>query len=135
MSITPQDFLRSAEELAATDDSEVYQRNAISRLYYAAYHRSCEYIEPDRNDRDAGAHRSYIQQLTESDPGTIARKLGVSLGAVYSGRIRSDYKLAEDVLPRDFSMLLNRTRDIFTLIDTPPQQPPAHKTPKLQIIR
>lgn len=141
MSIKPQEFLRSAEELAATDAREVHQRNAISRLYYAAYHRTCEYIEPDgkdrRNDngRRVGSHRNYIEQLKECDSGTPARKLGVSLSVVYSGRIRADYKLTEDVIPREFPMHLNRTRDIFTLIDATPTPPPVHRAPVLQIIR
>lgn len=135
MSITPQDFLRSAEELAATDTTEVYQRNAISRLYYAAYHRSCEYIVPDKKDREVGSHRSYIQQLEESDPGTTAKRLGVSLKTVYSGRIRADYYLKENVLPREFPMHLQRTRAIFALIDNPTQQTPVCSSSHLKVVK
>lgn len=135
MSITPQEFLRSAEELAATDATEVYQRNAISRVYYAAYHCLREYIEPDKKDRGVGSHRGYIEQLLESGSGSTARKLGVSLGAIYSGRLKADYKLTDDVLPREFPMHLNRTKAIFALIDSPPQQPPARSIPKLQVIK
>ena len=144
MSITPQDFLESAESMAATDAREVHQRNAISRLYYSAYHRSHEYIAPDGKAREhvapdgtarkLGMHRNYLEQLIESAPGTTARKLGVSLEVVYSGRIKADYHLENDVQPREFSMRLNRTKDIFTLINTTPQQSQARTTPHLKAI-
>ena len=136
MSITAQDFLQSAEMLAAFDTGEVHQRNALSRVYYAAYHRSCEYIKPDNKDRGVGSHRGYIEQLLESPSGSLARRIGVSLGVVFSGRIRADYKLTETVTPREFSMSLARVKDIFTHIDSSHQQATA-QTPNrvLQVLK
>lgn len=134
MSITPQDFLGSAEYLAATDAGEVHQRNAISRVYYAAYHRSCEFIEPDGENRGVGSHRSYIEQLQNAAPGSVARRLGVSLGVVYSGRVRADYKLSVDVQSREFPMLLNRVKEIFTLVNATTQQANVRSNPHLKVI-
>lgn len=135
MSITPQEFLNSAVVLASIDTSEVHQRNAISRLYYAAYHRSCEFIKPDGKDRGFGSHRSYIEQLLESAPGSLARRVGVSLEVVYIGRVRSDYRLTDTVLPREFSTFLNRTRELFTLFNTSQQQLPVRSTSTIKVVK
>jgi uncharacterized protein (UPF0332 family) len=144
MSITSQDFLRSAEIIAAIDASEVHQRNAISRAYYAAYHRACDVIKPDNKDRGVGSHRSYIEQLLESEPGTLARRAGVNLEAVYCGRIKADYKLEKTVSPHEFSTLLNRTKGLFTLfdsqqqqksVDSPQQQTTTNRPTQLKIVK
>lgn len=126
MSVTPQEFLDSALELATAGTNEICQRNAISRLYYAAFHRAQEFIKPDGVDRGFGSHRNYFDQLNEADGGSTARRLGMHLKVVYSGRIKSDYKLDEDVQPRDFSMHRQRVETIFSLLDNPT---PAASTP------
>jgi uncharacterized protein (UPF0332 family) len=143
MSVTPSDFLKSAEILAASGMDEICQRNAISRAYYAAYHRSCESIPPDGKSRGKGTHSSYIDQLNEADAGTLMRKVGVRLGAIYSGRITSDYRLEHEVRPKDYAMQICRTKELFSLLETPPSPATTNLTeninpqgrPRLRIVK
>jgi uncharacterized protein (UPF0332 family) len=146
MSVTPNDFLHSAQTLAALGNDEINQRNAISRVYYAAFHRSCEIFKPDGVDRKKGSHYSYILQLEEAVAGSLERRVGVNLNVIYGGRVRSDYKLDQTVSASDFSLLLSRTKAVFTLLHSSPpqppqtpqppqQQPPTRHTPQFKIIK
>lgn len=117
MSISANDFLLSADHIASIDPTEIYQRNAISRGYYAAYHRAIEYIAPDKKDRGLGQHRSYLAQLEEHDAGTLERRLGVSLSVAYSHRITADYRLYRTVSTNDFSSVIRRVRSVFDLTE------------------
>lgn len=127
MSVTPDDFLKSALEFAASGLGEINQRNAISRAYYASYHQACGAIAPDGKPRyttapdgtkrTLGMHTGYIEQLKESQPSTIERSVGVKLGAIYSGRIIADYRLKESVSPKSYTMQIARTQELFKLIE------------------
>lgn len=119
MSVTPSDFLDSAQKLAAAGNDEMSQRNAISRAYYAAYHRSCASLPPEKTGGNTGMHRSYINQLMAADPGTIERNAGVKLNSIYSRRIRADYRLHENLSVGAVAMQISAATELFQLFDIP----------------
>lgn len=90
MSVTHEHFLSSAKEIAASGLDEMSQRNAISRAYYAAYHRSKVAIPPDNLDRNVGSHKSYILQLKEAPNGSENRRLGLKLSSLYAARVDAE---------------------------------------------
>lgn len=128
MSVTPSDFLQSARALAASGTDEMSQRNAVSRAYYAAYHQSCSFISPDKKDRGVGSHKGYIEQLMDHDVGTIERKIGALLSAIYSGRRFADYKLDANIRSGSFGMQIQRVDELF-LLTTSPTPPSSSATP------
>lgn len=152
MAVGPVDFLGSAKEIAANCQGEIARRNAASRAYYAAYHKSCERIAPDGKDRTAppvngnkprrpGMHKSYILQLEEFAAGSEERKIGVRMARLYALRKVADYKLCDHVSAADVSVQLNNAQDVFNLVGqlnpppsgnsaTPPVSPqPASPSP------
>lgn len=135
MTVTAEHFLDSAAEIASSGLDEMSQRNAISRAYYAAFHKTCFVIAPDRVKRNTGMHRGYIEQLNEYSPGTVERKLGAKLGAIYARRIKSDYHLNENVVPRDFSMQINQVNELVELLSNYAPNLKPHVVPHLKIIR
>ena len=134
MSISARDFLTSAESLAVFGLDEINQRNAISRAYYAAYHRAKNEFAPDGKVRGVGMHRGYIQQLKEADRGTLERKIGVSLGVIYSSRIISDYQLDKNVTSSDFSQTISRAKILFELLDKTAPAPATNPLTHLRVI-
>lgn len=124
MSVSPSDFLQCAETLAVSGDkNEMMQRNILSRAYYAAYHRACEFVPFKNSDksRDSGMHRSYFEQLLQNKNGTIERKIGEKLKSMYSRRILADYRLKEDIRPDQIAVQLHSARALFKLLENPTQ--------------
>jgi uncharacterized protein (UPF0332 family) len=117
MSVTPDDFLESARSLAAEND-EMARRNALSRAYYAAFHRIVATIRPVENDdtSKSGMHRRFINQLMSCDSGTSERLLGVKLQTLYSRRITADYRLGDDILPAKVAQQISCAREIFNIV-------------------
>jgi hypothetical protein len=123
MSVTPNDFLASAQSIAASGNDEMTQRNAVSRGYYAAFHYSCGLFPPDGKDRGVGMHKGYIDQLQEGSAGSDQRKAGVALAAMHGARIWADYRLDDDKRNPTFAMQVTRAQAIFSLRAPPPSSP------------
>jgi len=126
MSVTPYAFLESASEIATNCSGEIAQRNALSRVYYAAYHRTREVIDPDGKDRTApgkssrkpGMHRGYILQLEEASAGSVERRIAVRMKTLYGSRKIADYDLHDEISPVTFAVNVNLTKELFSLVDT-----------------
>lgn len=119
MSVTPSDFLDSARVIASSGKDEMSQRNAVSRAYYAAYHRSCEIIPPIKREADnkVGMHRGYIDQLMEAEPSTKERTAAVKLSTMHSRRIKADYRLNEFFRQDSVAIQLSAATELFDLLD------------------
>lgn len=126
MSVIPYAFLESASEIATNCSGEMAQRNALSRVYYAAYHRTREVIEPDGKDRTApginsrkpGMHRGYILQLEEASAGSVERRIAIRMKTLYSSRKIADYEIHEEISSTTFAVNVNLTKELFSLVDT-----------------
>lgn len=117
MSVTPKDFLESAEILAKSGSDEMTQRNVLSRAYYAAYHRSCEYIKPKDSDENVGIHKRYINQLMRGENGSIDRKIGGRIKSMYLRRRFADYFLKDEIKTDAAALQLDTAKDLFSIID------------------
>ncbi len=120
MSVSPSDFLASADSLAASGDkSEMTKRNVLSRAYYAAFHRAQEFAPAERNTGggELGMHRRYFDQLLQNKKGSIERKIGEKLKSMYSRRLLADYHLHEDIAIDDVPVQLYSSRALFQLLD------------------
>lgn len=125
MPVTPNNFLQSAKDIAASCSGEIAQRNALSRIYYAAFHRTCEVIAPDGKDRTApgknsrkpGMHRSYILQLEEAPGGTLERRIAVRMNTLYNSRRNADYKLDSDIPASEFAVNIGLAMELFDNVD------------------
>lgn len=117
MSVCPADFLESAKTLAM-DKSEIAKRNALSRSYYAAYHLSKTLFPLARGVAVKGIHKTYIDFLKNHSPGSIERKLGLSLSTLYARRIRADYRLDDPIGPTEVALQISATVDLFNKLAT-----------------
>ena len=84
-------FKEVAERLAVSSD-EGDQRTAISRAYYFAHHRACEYCSEVLNEtlpRDGRRHQVVIDLL---DQGNVAESIVAGkLKRIRSERTKADY--------------------------------------------
>jgi len=131
MSVSPSDFFQSAKELASNVD-EISRRNSVSRAYYAAYHHMSSIIPYDGdsvNGRNAGMHRSYINQLMEANQDSVERKAGVKLQSLHARRVKADYRICDNLDARMVSMQIDGVNFIFNLVpnDYSPEVPPKGK--------
>ncbi|CAE6723461.1 hypothetical protein [Candidatus Nitrotoga fabula] len=118
MSVTPDDLLKHALELASHHSDEITQRNVISRAYYAAYHRACEFIKPERQMLgDAGMHKQYITQLNQGKSCSIERKIGGKIKTMHVRRITADYRIREDVPNSNVAIQISAAKELFSIID------------------
>lgn len=102
MPVKSQDLLELAVELAGSA-SETKQRAAISRAYYAAYHRckNWERTLPQRGDphQAKGSHESLISRLRHPNPvcpvaiAHCSRQVGDELEIQRRNRVHADYKI------------------------------------------
>lgn len=123
MSVSPSDFLTSADSLAASaDKNEMTLRNVLSRAYYAAFHRAQEFAPSQQAHNDGiGMHRSYIEQLMQNKSGSIERKLAEKLKSMYSRRIKADYQLDKNIAHDDVPVQLYSAKALFKLLENPIQ--------------
>lgn len=120
MSIDHLEFLSSAEKMIP-GAAEIDLRNAISRAYYAAYHRalaSAEYC-PDNSHLvlDCGAHERTISRFLSFDnssPLAIpAKSLAYVLRQLKTNRHRADYTLREDVMVDEVESHMTLVKKLF----------------------
>lgn len=117
MSVTPKDFLDSATTLAGSGCDEMMKRNVLSRAYYAAYHRSCEFIKPEDTDENVGVHKRYVNQLMRGDSGSIERKIGGRIRSMYSRRRTAGYQLNSNIEKDAAALQLAIARELFSIIE------------------
>ncbi|MEO6423445.1 MAG: hypothetical protein ABIR84_12410 [Candidatus Nitrotoga sp.] len=138
MSVTPKEFLDSATKLAIPGCDEMTQRNVISRSYYAAYHRSCEIINPNAHNDRGGMHKNYFFQLNCGAPGSIERKIGGRLKALYARRIDADYKLDQNLKNDAYILQMQTANDLFKILAEPRDiviNSPPQARPKMKVVK
>lgn len=111
MSVTPKDFLDSASSLVAQGIiDEITQRNVVSRAYYAAFHRSCEFVEPAYSS--SSLHKSYINQLNRG--GLLERQISGILKRMHGRRVTADYHLDENLKKDAVALQILAANELFT---------------------
>ena len=106
--MTGSEYLALAKHLIAPEaqvSSEARLRSAISRAYYAAFHKAKEITLPSDTTGGFDSHRQIVDTLQESDD-KEGRQIGVDLDRLRGNRIHADYRsqrrnwsvLAEDAV-------------------------------------
>lgn len=100
MSVSPSDFLTSAEH-AAEQQTEIGYRNAISRAYYAVFHEALGVAEAHFSDPNAhlqmGEHERLSERYKRWDNLPQSRSISIMLVNMKSQRHIADYALTEEV--------------------------------------
>lgn len=129
MPIEPKNLKRLAEQQADCADNEATRRSAISRAYYAAYHRcrrwerSLPYL--GRASRPAGVHDRLIQRLSAADKrcgADIVARSEVLAELMQLGLIRrvaADYHLWAAMDEEVVQQQLEATRQVFATCADP----------------
>ena len=110
MAITPDDLLRTADELAQ-GDRESDWRNATSRAYCAAYH-ACIPFAFGSESAEPG-HREIADMLTRPTAAMQSRSVGYLLAQCRALRERADYRISADFLRGDVNTALRASISIF----------------------
>jgi len=113
MAVNKNEFLDFAKNLPG--DSEINNRNAVSRAYYAAYHTCLEKFSPAQSAA-GGVHAKLIDGLIKS-PSSADRQIGYILKDIKDRRTISDYFLAEEVTLADRQKAVISTEKLIALVD------------------
>lgn len=104
MAINPEDLLDLAKSLhGQAKESEAYRRSAISRYYYAMYHKVHSILEQEPLDYNKGCHENLIKYLKneaqhdEPHDFRILVRLAESLRQERDRRNNADYQLDESI--------------------------------------
>jgi hypothetical protein len=126
MPIKSKDLLLLATELASSP-IEVKRRAAISRAYYASYHRCIDWEGqlPQTGDpkKLKGSHESLISRLRYPDPacGThiaaCSREIGDELEIQRRNRAHADYKVKAWISTHMLDEQLQRAAKVLDLCD------------------
>ncbi|OWQ48831.1 hypothetical protein CDL60_02780 [Roseateles noduli] len=112
------------------EGSEVATRDAISRAYYAAFHRcrAWEQSLPELGDNEGpggGSHQELINRLKNPSKkcgeviGHRSRTNGTQLEVQRDRRQMADYDLEEDVMPAVMHDQLSQVRQLLRRCDEP----------------
>jgi len=113
--------LKLAKQLAgdksAHSSEEAKLRSAVSRAYYAAFHKAQKVVFPDRLPEGFGSHREVIDELQRSDDPS-RRQIGVEMNRLQGDRKKADYydsinnlpRMAQDVLISVEELISNLSR-------------------------
>lgn len=115
MSVRPSDFLDSAK-LLAQGNCEIDKRNAISRAYYAAYHRA-KTVYPFRPAKGQTSHKSFFDHLMKSQLKYPARLVGSRLKTMHVHRVTADYFIQEEIFSSILNIQLDGAEEIIALLD------------------
>lgn len=115
MSVKPAEYLASADTIQKSALTEGCYRSAISRSYYAAYHRAIEAL-PAPEYTGGGMHKSYISSLQKQAPSTLARRLGITLKYIYQLRVISDYHPQHDISEMESKMVIASANKVFDIL-------------------
>lgn len=126
-------YLLARVLLSQADDSphkEAMLRSAVSRAYYAAFHRACEYLEevneyPTRKQFEGSGretHRFLISIFENNHEHLEWRKIGEKLHYLKGLRQKADYtKSVEKHIFRKqgrVEELVDRAKEVIDLIDS-----------------
>ncbi|MFA5595947.1 MAG: hypothetical protein WDA26_00090 [Pusillimonas sp.] len=125
MSISEHDLIDLARALFEHAEEEVDHRSAISRAYYAAYHRSKDfhgrlpYPGKGLKGGNAGVHETLIYQLNNPTVGDKNLSLhscavGQKLQTLKKRRHEADYLLGRTVGPRAAELAIIEAEDLLS---------------------
>ncbi len=113
MAITPDELLRTAEELAR-GSRESDWRNGASRAYYAAYH-ACIPFAYGTASAEPG-HREIARRLTQAAAPVASRSAGYLLDQCRELRERADYRISAEFGRDDAQTALSASHRIFEVV-------------------
>ena len=126
-------YLLAGEQLSQAESSprkEALLRSSVSRAYYAAFHRACEYLEevkeyPTRQQFEGSrreTHRFLISIFEDSHDHPERCKIGEELRYLKGLRQKADYaKYVEKHMFRKKKMVepvIDKAREVIDLIDS-----------------
>lgn len=124
MSISERDLIELARASHEHAEEEVDYRSAISRAYYAAYHRCADfhsrlpYGGKEPRGGNAGVHERLIHRLTNptiTDEGMFTRsvELGHKLKTLKMRRYIADYRLDKTVRKSDSELTVIEASELL----------------------
>jgi hypothetical protein len=126
MPITSKELLQLAQELAASP-TEVKRRAAISRAYYAAYHRCFDWEKKlPLAGEDHGLHGSHAALIArlkhphercEEAAADCSRRVGAQLEVQREHRALADYKVKQHLPSRMLAEQLRLAADVIERCD------------------
>lgn len=100
MSVNAEDFHTFARRTWDGARAEIDHRNAVSRLYYAAYHACTDGLRAKgHNLRPEIGHYEFCQDLLSRPVGSVLRNLGLALDNLRQRRNAADYAIRIDFPP------------------------------------
>jgi uncharacterized protein (UPF0332 family) len=116
MPVTPTLLLEAAQALRQ-GGSEVDQRNAASRAYYAAYHRCLPIAEGiGLVATGKGVHRDLIDTLIGARPPKL-KSIGYMLEQGRRLRVKADYEIASEFARDQAQTVMGHCEAIFNSAD------------------
>ena len=118
MPVDPDDILATAESMGQ-EGEEVHWRNAISRAYYAAFHKSrilAEGIEPQTDFATSTAHQD-VPNVIKATHGLKGRQISAMLTNSHKARKRADYDIRQHVERDEGLNAIANSKRILSLVD------------------
>ena len=113
MAVTPKQ-LREGAQKAELDGPEVERRVAVSRTYYAAFHRCRAIAQRQGMFADAGGtHAEVIEALTRSRKRKL-QSIGYMLRQCRELRVKADYQIGDDLTIQDAEAAKDQCERIWT---------------------
>lgn len=110
MAITPDDLLRTADELAQGDR----ESDLAKRAYYAAYHACIPFAFGSESAQPG--HREIADMLTRPAAAMQSRSVGYLLAQCRALRERADYRISADFLRGEVNTALRASHRIFDIV-------------------
>ena len=116
MPVTPKLLLEAAKALGQ-GKSEVDQRNAASRAYYAAYHRCLPIAESIGLPAETkGVHRDLIGTLTKTRDMQV-KSMGYMLDQCRGLRVKADYEIQIEFSAENARLVMDQCERILSRAD------------------
>ena len=116
MAVTPKQ-LREGAQKAELDGPEVERRVAVSRTYYAAFHRCRPIAQRQGMFADAGGtHAEVIEALTRSRKRKL-QSIGYMLRQCRELRVKADYQIGDDLMIQDAEAAKDQCERIWTAVE------------------
>lgn len=118
MTVAAGDFYEFAQRIWKSASCEIDHRNAISRVYYAGYHRCMARLtDQGRGFTPETGHFAFCSQLLAHPAGSPLRALGVALNHLRHQRNAADYVLNRDFRPGDTQTAFGAYGNVVRLLE------------------
>ena len=115
--------LREGAQKAQVDGPEVERRVAVSRTYYAVFHRCRPIAQRQGVFADAGgSHAEVIEALTRSRTRKL-QSIGYMLKLCRELRVKADYRIEDDLTIQDAEAARSHSDRIWTAAEALDQAP------------